>query len=209
NWSGEGSVRRYCFDSFIWGNLSHTHMAPSFGIYTHEHPVMVSQEHKNDFLREWQLRTKPSVSKIQRIGFEVATALQYVHSLGIIFRSDYFLGLDSFVDLDSDNHVQVAFVGSSPNGLCKGETDYTNSRKVFTLEDNINLFGDFFYWVLFNKSDGEVTSEMRPKEPEIPDNVWQLIQWCCAKDPKGRPTMDQVVQEIESWTSVGQFTLSS
>ncbi|KIL66773.1 hypothetical protein M378DRAFT_160266 [Amanita muscaria Koide BX008] len=39
----------------------------------------------------------------------------------------------------------------------------------------------------------------RPSDPAIREDAWQLIQWCCADDPKTRPTMDQVVQEMESW----------
>ncbi|KIL59989.1 hypothetical protein M378DRAFT_168620, partial [Amanita muscaria Koide BX008] len=74
------------------------------------------------------------------------------------------------------------------------------------MEDNIFSFGTLFYRVLFNKYYGEVTFNTRPRKPEIPDNVWQLIQWCWVKERKKRPTIDQVVQEMESWISLGQFT---
>ena len=40
----------------------------------------------------------------------------------------------------------------------------------------------------------------RPAEPEIRDDVWSLIQRCCAEDPKSRPTIDEVVTEMESWS---------
>jgi hypothetical protein len=39
----------------------------------------------------------------------------------------------------------------------------------------------------------------RPSKPEIRDDEWQLIQRCCAKEPKSRPTMDEVVLEMEAW----------
>ncbi|KIL57795.1 hypothetical protein M378DRAFT_171305, partial [Amanita muscaria Koide BX008] len=39
----------------------------------------------------------------------------------------------------------------------------------------------------------------RPTEPEIREDAWQLIQRCCAEDPESRPTIDEVVQEMESW----------
>ncbi|KIL61213.1 hypothetical protein M378DRAFT_167195 [Amanita muscaria Koide BX008] len=39
----------------------------------------------------------------------------------------------------------------------------------------------------------------RPSKPKIRDDAWQLIQRCCAKDPKRRPTMDDVVREMEAW----------
>jgi hypothetical protein len=42
------------------------------------------------------------------------------------------------------------------------------------------------------------TVTMRPLEPEIRDDEWQLIQRCCAEDPKSRPTMDVIVREMEA-----------
>ena len=39
----------------------------------------------------------------------------------------------------------------------------------------------------------------RPSEPEISDELWQVIERCCTGDPKSRPTIDKVVQEMESW----------
>jgi serine/threonine protein kinase len=39
----------------------------------------------------------------------------------------------------------------------------------------------------------------RPSEPEINENTWQLIQRCCAENPKDRPTINEVVEEVQSW----------
>jgi len=39
----------------------------------------------------------------------------------------------------------------------------------------------------------------QPTSPEIHDDVWSLIQRCCAEDPKSRPAMDEIVKEMESW----------
>jgi len=39
----------------------------------------------------------------------------------------------------------------------------------------------------------------QPTSPEIRDDVWNLIQRCCAEDPKSRPAMDEIVEEMESW----------
>ncbi|KAM6491143.1 hypothetical protein JOM56_010949 [Amanita muscaria] len=113
------------------------------------------------------------------------------------------------VFLDSDSHAKVEYLSFLPNGLGDRRFEYDGSRVSHTLEANIHSFGLLFYSVLFDQFDDEVTFEIRPPEPDIPDNVWQLIQRCCAEDPKERPTMDQVVQEMESWISSGQFTLSS
>ena len=42
--------------------------------------------------------------------------------------------------------------------------------------------------------------EKRLTEPNIHDDVWSLIQRCCAEDAKSRPTMDEIVEEMESWS---------
>ena len=41
---------------------------------------------------------------------------------------------------------------------------------------------------------------MRPTQPQIHDEVWSLIQRCCAEDIKSRPTMDEIIKEMESWS---------
>ena len=40
----------------------------------------------------------------------------------------------------------------------------------------------------------------RLTEPEIHDDVWGLIQRCCAEDSESRPSMDEIVKEMESWS---------
>ncbi|KAM6503620.1 hypothetical protein JOM56_000563 [Amanita muscaria] len=135
--------------------------------------------------------------------FEVANAIQYLHLLGIV--------LDCHIEelnhyLDSDNHVIMVFAGFRPSCLSDKQLKYQGYGADITLETNIRSFGLLFYRVLFNYPE-EDTIGIRPKEPEIPDNVWQSIQWFCAEASKERPTIDQVVQEMESWISLGRFTL--
>ncbi|KIL71493.1 hypothetical protein M378DRAFT_223385 [Amanita muscaria Koide BX008] len=92
--------------------------------------------------------------------------------------------------------------------MCR-EQCYYDGYYYFTA---IHSFGILFYQVLFSEDDDHIhdgaTVKIRPREPEIPDKAWQLIQWCCTEDPKERPTIDQLVQEMESWISLGQFTSS-
>jgi serine/threonine protein kinase len=40
----------------------------------------------------------------------------------------------------------------------------------------------------------------QPTEPEIHEDVWSLIRRCLEEDPKNRPTMDEIVKEMESWS---------
>ncbi|KIL55171.1 hypothetical protein M378DRAFT_18181 [Amanita muscaria Koide BX008] len=194
---------RNCFDAFMWGSLSHDNIGPFLGISLPQSGMeVILASPENGRLQKWRHSTNPSVSKIQQIVFEVAKAIQYVHSIGIMFRS-FLAANDIFVDFD--NQAKLQCYGFCPNYLCKGQFDYNGYSSSF--EANIHEFGLLFYQVLFNKETNDI--ETRPSEPEIPDNVWQLIQWCCADDPKERPTIDQVVQEMESWISLGQSTLST
>ncbi|KAM6492923.1 hypothetical protein JOM56_011057 [Amanita muscaria] len=182
----------------MWGNLSHASMVPCLGICFQSHIVVVSQSPENEMLNKWRQSSIPSVSQIQPIFFEVAKVIQYLHSLGVMlnhyFEKDY-------VYLDSDNHVKVQFFSFCPNDMCKGQFDYDGFGRSSTLEDNIHQLGRLFYRVLLNDIVYKIAA-IHPSEPEIPDNVWQFMQWCCAKDPKERPTIDQVVQEMEFWISL-------
>ncbi|KAM6492921.1 Protein kinase-like domain containing protein [Amanita muscaria] len=193
----------------MWGNLSHGSMLPCLGICFESHIATVSPSPENENLKDWrQSCDNPYASKIQPTLFEVAKAIQYVHSLGIVLHCSFD---EDGVYLDSDNHAKVLFLGFSPNDMCEGQFDYDGIGRArsSTLEDNIRQLGKLFYRVLFNKRYNVASYQTRPVKPQIPDNVWQLIQRCCAKDPTKRPTIDQVVQEMESWISLGQFTLLS
>ena len=60
-----------------------------------------------------------------------------------------------------------------------------------------------YFDVPISEDRGEVAGRKqvgkRPTQPEIHDEVWSLIQRCCAEDTKSRPTMDEIVEEMESW----------
>jgi hypothetical protein len=40
----------------------------------------------------------------------------------------------------------------------------------------------------------------RPTQPNMRDEIWSLIQHCCAEDTESRPTMDEIIEEMESWS---------
>ncbi|KAM6493161.1 Protein kinase-like domain containing protein [Amanita muscaria] len=213
------SFKQKCFDAYMWGSLSHGNMGPLLGICSFQwHLVEVFALPDSSAVDAWRRSINPSVSKIQQIFFEIAKAIQYIHSLGIMLSYPFD---QRDVYLDSDNHVKLQCPGFCPSYTYKEQFDYDgHDDSTYTLDDDIFWLGAFFYEILFNSSfafqalfhedddDDEVIFNIRLSEPEIPDNVWQLIQRCCTKDPKERPTMDQVVQEMESWISIGQFTLS-
>ncbi|KIL62505.1 hypothetical protein M378DRAFT_761333 [Amanita muscaria Koide BX008] len=81
-----------------------------------------------------------------------------------------------------------------------------SERPLF--EDSVFAFGCFFHKVYFNiklplfdekiEERRRITVE-RPSSPKIPEYAWQLIQRCCAEDPRNRPTIGEVVKEMETW----------
>ncbi|KAM6502757.1 hypothetical protein JOM56_002734 [Amanita muscaria] len=108
---------------------------------------------------------------------DAARAIQYLHSMSV----------------------------ARPSGILRPTSQHPLSRS------NVFDFGYFFYAALFNteidtdSTESKSTEERRriaivaerPSEPDIPE--WQLIQRCCAEDPTNRPTIDEVVKEMETW----------
>ncbi|KAM6490756.1 hypothetical protein JOM56_013790 [Amanita muscaria] len=93
---------------------------------------------KNSTVRKWRKNTNPSVSKIQQIFFEVAKAIQYIDSLGMMLG----YGFDERdVYVDSGNHVKVQCPGFCPNYMCR-EQCYYDGYYYFTA---IHSFGILFY----------------------------------------------------------------
>ncbi|KIL60626.1 hypothetical protein M378DRAFT_167856 [Amanita muscaria Koide BX008] len=81
-------------------------------------------------------------------------------------------------------------------------------QKSRLYENSIFGFGCFFYQVYSKWTHLPFAEEIRerrriiverPSSPEIPEYAWQLIQRCCAEDPRSRPTIGEVVKEIETW----------
>ncbi|KIL59882.1 hypothetical protein M378DRAFT_168761 [Amanita muscaria Koide BX008] len=123
--------------------------------------------------------------------------------------------------LDPDLSPTIRFWGSfllyivKTPSICLEE----RSKVLMTREANVFKFGCLFHEMAFNveilvahedrippEAQKRITNLVefkrnikRPAEPEIPDTVWKLIQLCRGEDPKRRPTMDEVVMEMERW----------
>ncbi|KAM6492943.1 hypothetical protein JOM56_011077, partial [Amanita muscaria] len=125
-WPSSRTVYEQFFDEFVLRSLSHDNIAPYLGICTDMTDIrLISLKSENGTLHEWRQSINPSVSRIQQIVFEVAKAIQYVHSLGLVFRSrsgfsavvshlhqqscqiELIVYLQDDVYLDSDNHAKV------------------------------------------------------------------------------------------------------
>ncbi|KAM6491525.1 hypothetical protein JOM56_013094 [Amanita muscaria] len=135
--------------------------------------------------------------------FEVAKAVRYFHSMGIVLH-DY---VDSdYIFLDSEFHAKFRFLGLISH--CANVTPiwHYNEQRI-SPEANVFLFGCLFYEMCFSvkisyhdRLDNNSNAVAKqPSKPEIRDDEWQLIQRCCADEPKSRPTMDEVVREMEAW----------
>ncbi|KIL54907.1 hypothetical protein M378DRAFT_173954 [Amanita muscaria Koide BX008] len=146
-------------------------------------------------LRQWRKRSNPSSVTRIRVMLEVVKAVRYFHSMGIVLH--HYVDLDD-IYLDSEFRARFRFLGLT--------TQYVNLSR----EANIFLFGCLFYEMCFNVTIGfsdriynnSDAVAKRPSKPEIRDDEWQLIQRCCAEEPKSRPTMDEVVREMEAWSGI-------
>ncbi|KIL58953.1 hypothetical protein M378DRAFT_169930 [Amanita muscaria Koide BX008] len=154
----------------------------------------------------WQhmLRTLTSETRIQ-IMFQLAKAIQYLHSMGVVL--DYRQFRLHNVVLDSHLCPKICCLCSTSQSLLDKKC-----KERFSPHDNIFSFGWLCYelyagpdtWPDYPISSGRSVIPTRPSE--IPENAWQLIQRCCAEDPKRRPTIGEVVKEIEGWYRVGHGT---
>ncbi|KAM6497628.1 hypothetical protein JOM56_005576 [Amanita muscaria] len=134
---------------------------------------------------------------------EVAKAVRYFHSMGVILH--YFVDSDD-IFLNSELHARFRFLGFTAHYL-NVTPNLILSHDLLSHEANIFMFGCVFYEMccdvkissrdrFYNNSNAVAK---RPSKPEIRDDEWQLIQRCCAQEPNSRPSMDDVVREMEAW----------
>ncbi|KIL58980.1 hypothetical protein M378DRAFT_285779 [Amanita muscaria Koide BX008] len=147
-------------------------------------------------MREWQKKVNPS-SVTMKAMLAVAKAFQYFHSLGIVLDHHYV-------------SLHCIFLDSKLCASIRSQGTLSDLEERWTFKANIFSFGCFFYETYFNveikdhdrRKLKRTVIVKRPSKPKIRDDAWQLIQRCCAEDPKSRPTIDEVVQEMESWRLV-------
>jgi len=135
----------------------------------------------------------------------VARAIRHMHSLGIACDS-IFDGADVYINsnleaqFDFKYCMSLHYLQQTPTAYiaCPGKYQCSYEWEVFS-------FGCLFYEILFDidipvqeRRDTRFVPS-RPSEPEIDDNTWRLIRWCCARSPVDRPTIDEVVEEMQSW----------
>jgi len=202
-----------CQITLLWGFLSsHENILPLLGIF--EAKVLGRQDTKffhvipymeHGTLSQWRRKANPPGLEIRDRMLEVARAVQYIHSLGLVLcwlPRDYIL-------IDSNFHAKVLGLCMSLQCLSETPLDHMSLHlpELRTREYNIFRFGCIYYEIYFgvemdpsSKVENRTQVVKRLTEPEIPDDEWDLIQRCCAEDPKSRPAIDEIVKEMESWS---------
>ncbi|KIL63733.1 hypothetical protein M378DRAFT_656575 [Amanita muscaria Koide BX008] len=185
---------------FISRILDHNYIVPLLGKY----------DEKNDQLRfvrgnatgqyesvdEWLRESTPKLVTRIRVMLEVARTIRYIHSMDIVLYSHFIrsghLFLDSnlrtkilFFGLFAWWHREASIYGYEDSGLL-GECTY---------ESNIFAFGKLFRLVCFEDGNSVIKQYFLPNHV----NARRLIGRCHAKDLKSRPTMEDVVKEMETW----------
>ncbi|KAM6493664.1 hypothetical protein JOM56_010025 [Amanita muscaria] len=146
-------------------------------------------------LSDWSSPSNAPGAMFQ-VMLELSKSIQYFHSVGAVLSSCHMNLANIYLDPEFRVKLHISDLDIKGVKLKK----YADENSVFT-------FGRLFYEMYFNvdlsgsdrrglKRD---TIVKHPSEPEIREDAWQLIQRCCAEDPESQPTIDEVVQEMESW----------
>ncbi|KIL68686.1 hypothetical protein M378DRAFT_821885 [Amanita muscaria Koide BX008] len=198
---GEGDITLgitfRCNAALIWRVLDQNYVHLEMGLQEHSLIIPFNQYVRSE---KWRQVLPLDFNTVIELVLDVARAIQYLHSMGVTpgnlldFRAVY-------LDLSLRPRIRIATGYLTLNPFMGSRSE----RSLY--ERSIFAFGCFFYAAYFNTTIDIHTSVearrgivvRRPSKPEIPENAWKLIQCCCAEDPKNRPTIDEVVKEMETW----------
>ncbi|KAM6491789.1 Protein kinase-like domain containing protein [Amanita muscaria] len=182
------------------GRFLDLYIVPVLGVIKSESGVLLLNDdaHGGDLsMKQWRRRSIQSSVTIIQIMLRLAKAIQYLHSRGVVLYLQIF-SHDIF--LNSNLCPKIRCLCSTPQSFLAKEY-----QEWCSPEDNIFSFGSLFYEMYTGfviRPENLINSRKRPSEPEIPEYAWQLIQRCCANQ-ESRPTIDEVVNEMKGWHSVG------
>ncbi|KIL57329.1 hypothetical protein M378DRAFT_395786 [Amanita muscaria Koide BX008] len=127
---------------------------------------------------------------------EIVRTIRYIHSMGVVLHSRV-LKIEYFT-LDSDFHAKILFTGYFAWWVREAVYDDELSLLVAncTYPSNISAFAELFHEVCFGD---ENTLKQYLLPSRVKEDSRQLIERCRALDWKSRPTMKDVVKEMETW----------
>ncbi|KIL59143.1 hypothetical protein M378DRAFT_275298 [Amanita muscaria Koide BX008] len=119
------------------------------------------------------------------------------------------VALDSdFIDkkyffLNSNLRAKFEFIGLFAwwvrEALIYGHEEYRILAGC-TYESNTSAFARLFHSVCFEGCNANLSNRLvKDASNRLINDAMQLIERCRAKDSKSRPTMEDVVQEMETW----------
>ncbi|KAM6499590.1 hypothetical protein JOM56_005098 [Amanita muscaria] len=184
-----------CSSAIINRILGHTYTLPTWLIYQRDKLKFVdgNVNDPNESVYKWLERARPNFVTRIRVMLEIARTIRYVHSMKVVTALGSTVIHSRYFALDSDLRARIMFRGAFAWQI--REKLILSSKRVaadFTYESNISAFAHLFYEVCFRRH-----KKNRPNR--LVEDATQLIKRCRAEDPKSRPTMEDVVKEMETW----------
>ncbi|KAM6499257.1 hypothetical protein JOM56_004765 [Amanita muscaria] len=197
-------VELLCQSALIGRILDHDYVISLLGIYYNEDEregrgfrfvsSMVTEQ--NLSLSQWLERSNPSSIARIRMMLEIAKIIQYIHSMGITLDSNAIQS--ECFSLDSNLRPRIRFSGAFAWWVRDAsiyDHEAFEDLELLTNASSISAFASLFHKVCFQG--GDTLKQRLPMG--LHKDARQLILRCSAKDWESRPTMDQVVKEMEKW----------
>ncbi|KAK7686141.1 hypothetical protein QCA50_010953 [Cerrena zonata] len=202
----------------VWQQLKHSSILPFIGLSQDPRGFttrMIFPWMENGIIKEHIKRLGDvSTARSNRWLKETALGIDYLHKLSLV-HGDI---CSATIFIDEQDHVKISNLGLSdlvsfssgrnkpyftlPERQCRKYTVRTRR------EDDIFSFGCLcieVYCINLNRI--QILQLVNghwayPKPPKIPDQIWDLIKSCCQREPSLRPSIQSVIDRLDSFTDV-------
>ncbi|KIL59231.1 hypothetical protein M378DRAFT_14939 [Amanita muscaria Koide BX008] len=180
--------------TFLSRILDHDYIIPYLWIYQGDELKFVygnvNEEHEP--VDKWLARSRPNFVARIRVMLAVAKAIRYIHSMDVVVALGS-IPIDShYIALDSNLHAKILCSGVFAWQVRDSEDLIFEGKGGCTPEHNIATFADLFEKVCFRDDNENLPND-------LVEDVRRLIERCRVEDPKSRPSMENVVNEMEAW----------
>ena len=215
----DGWFERFDQERADLSRLRHKNICQYLGYV--EEPLMIVMEYCPLTLRVYLERPNRPVEQKLRISFELAGALSYLSSKGILHRD---VKCEN-IFLDSDLTVKLADFGLSEyisGPLCEPESPGTPlylapevvNHKTYDLSCEVYTYGLVLYEIFTQETvfpearDVEDLKKLQLRQPMLPlppeakgddtgmVRMWSLIQKCYSYNPADRPSFNQIMKSV-------------